>query len=264
MKKLSLIAICAAMFAACVSYKPVPRYIDSQKLPELALTGDSAKNIKVEIERTNAISGLPGKAVLAQKSQYVVPLPFVGFFGGKLLMKPGDTSLATPLYNNLETSLTNELATSLPENIPGNYELKVKVDSSNFALRYQRRGFVIWVFILQFGHKKEYCSPRDLSLSVSYELLNNGVSVKTGAFTKTSHSEEKVFSNTPLPHARPYDPMNPMDSPSSAAVRSQDAFAFGGIGGTISAGLNHAYLAYDDLIVEVSKQIASEVKGEVK
>ena len=264
MKKFTVLAVCTALFAACVSYKPVPRYIDKQKLPELAMSSDSAKSIKVEVERSSTIKGLPDKAVLLEKSQYVVPLPFVGFFGGKLLMQAGDTSLAAPLYDNLEAALSNELAIAMPENAKGNYVLKVKVDSSNFTLRYKRKGYVIWIGILQFGSKKEYCSPRDLSLSVSYELFNNGVSVKKGALTKTNHSDEKIFSNTPLPHAKPYDPLNPMDSPSKAAVRSQDAFAFGGIGGTITNGLDHAFLAYNDLIVEISKEIASDAKNATK
>jgi hypothetical protein len=95
-------------------------------------------------------------------------------------------------------------------------------------------------------------------------LLKDGVSVKKGSVTKSSHSDEKIKSTTPLPNAQPYDPGNPMDSPSKAMVRQQDAIAFGGVGGTILSGLVHVYAAYNELIVGVSKQIVADTKDAVK
>ena len=264
MKKVCLLLFMGALMSGCVFYGPVAGYMDTQKLPELSRTGDSLKNVQLEIARTSSITGIPDKGTLAEKSQYVVPLPFVGFFGGKLLMKPGDTSLVSPMYDNLDVSLRNEMAASFPKSMQGNYVLKVKVDSSSCAFRYKRKGYVVWIFFIQFGGKKEYCSPRDISLSVSYELLDNGVVVKKGAFTKTSHSDEKISAATPWPQAKPYDPTNPADSPSAAAVRQQGAFAFGGIGATLSKGLEHTFYAYNDLIVDVSKQIVAETKDSVK
>lgn len=263
MKKIFWALLGGLLLQGCVFYGPVARYMDTQKLPELSATGDPLNNVTIDIARNASVTGIPEKGKLVEKSQYVVPLPFVGFFGGHLLMKPGDSSLVSPLYDNLNTSLQNEITAGYPQNLQGHYVLKVNVDSSSFQFRYKRKGYVIWLFLM-FMHKKEYCDNRDLSISVSYDLLRDGVSVKKGSLTKTSHSDEKISSNTPMPEAKPYDPLNPMDSPSAAAVRQQDAFAFGGIGGTVDNGLQHGFYAYNDLIVEVSKQIVNDTKDVVK
>lgn len=81
MKKIFPVVLATALLAGCISYRPVPKVIDSQKLPALALV-DSPSEVKVVIDRTFAVVGLPDQTILTEKSQYVVPLPFVGFSEG--------------------------------------------------------------------------------------------------------------------------------------------------------------------------------------
>jgi hypothetical protein len=263
MKKTIAFFASVILLAGCTFYGGLGKQMDARTLPALAASTDSISKVSVEIEKTAAVEGIPMKGAVPKKSQYVVPLPFVGFFGANVVMKPGAPTLVSPLYANLETALKGEIQNSYPKGMNNNYVLKMKVDSSNFTFRYHKKGFMIWVFIVQFGKKKEWCSPSDLSLSVSYELLNNGVVVKKGAVTKVKHDTEKILSTTPIPNARPYNSFDPFDSPSKAMVRDQQQFAFGGSAGTIAHGLDYNLAQYNILIQDVAKQVIDETKTSV-
>lgn len=261
MKKIVLAGLTAAlMLSACTSYKNVGLWMDSQTLPAMTSVAKPGA-IAVTIESSPDLQGIPEKGTLAEKKGYLVPLPFVGFFGKNLLLKPGETTLQTPLEENLKTSLENELA-SKNLTLTENYTLKVTVDSSNFKFRYRNKGFVVWLFILQFGHKKEWCAPTDLSLSVTYELKKGETVVKKGSVTKTANSDEKITSSYQPGFADPYG-ANSGKSQSQRAVAGQYQFAFGGAIGTMQNGINYGFVEYNKLIVETSQEITNQVVPEL-
>jgi hypothetical protein len=262
MKKIapSLLAF-GMLLSSCTSYKNVGVWMDSQKLPALTSVG-SSESVMVSVQSESDIIGLPEKGLLADKSGYVVPLPFVGFFGKKLTLKPGETSLQDPLVENLKTAVENEL--NMAKLSPSEkYTLNIKVDSSNFKFRYNNKGYVVVVLIVTFGHKKEWCTPTDLGLSVSYELKQGDKVVQTGELNKSLHSDEKI---TATYQPGFYDPYFGDDtkSPSQHAVTTHYNFAFGGAISTMQNGLSYSYNQYNKLIVETAKDITGQVTPAIK
>lgn len=254
----------SALLAGCTSFGSLGKQMDSKTLPLfIAVREDSTSQVKIEIEKTTSITGIPELGCVPKKSQYVVPLPFVGFFGAKALLQPGEKTIVSPMYSNLEAAIKGEMEGSYPKNLKNKYTLKLKVDSSNFTFNYYKKGVVIWFFI-SIMHKKEYCSPSNMSITTSYELLENGITVKKNSVTKTKHSEEKIFSTTPIPAAKPYDMNDPFDTQAKASVRAQDQFAFGGAAGTIAHGFSYNLAQYNILIQDLAKQIIEETKASVK
>jgi hypothetical protein len=236
--------------------------MDTQQLPSMTSVAVPG-SVKVNVEHTEDVEGLPEKGTLAQKSGYLVPLPFVGFFGKNLLLKPGETSLESPMVENMKIAMENEIAAKNPA-LTETYQLNIKVDSSNFQFRYRNKGFVVWLLILQFGSKKEWCSPTDLSLSVSYELKKNDEVIKKGALTKTKHSDDKVTASSQPGFADPYGAGDPMKSPTQQAVGQQYAFAFGGAVNTMQNGLHNGFTLYNQLIQETAKQVTEEITPSLK
>ncbi|HEU4716848.1 MAG TPA: hypothetical protein VFU15_03400, partial [Bacteroidia bacterium] len=170
----------------------IPRSLDKQKIAPVRYESDTLRQVAVEVQRPDSIHGIPGKARLPHKSQYVVPLPFVGFFGANVLMSPGQPTL-DPLADNLNSALKHEISLNYPQTLNNKYTLKVKVDSSDFDIRYRKKGYLVVLFFVWFGSKKEYCTMDKLSLSASYELYDGDSLVKKGAVTKNNSSNEKIL-----------------------------------------------------------------------
>jgi hypothetical protein len=236
--------------------------MDTQKLPELTAAGTPA-SVTVTVETGDDLVGIADNGAITDKKGYLVPLPFVGFFGKKFNLKPGETSLKDPLQDNLKIAVENELnAKNLAS--AEKYTLNVKVDSSNFKFRYNNKGYVVVVLVVAIGGKKEWCTPTDLGLAVTYELKKGETVVKSGKVNKTSHSDERITASYQPGF---YDPYNAGDMTKSATQRevaSHYAFAFGGAISTMNNGLAYSFNEYNKLIVETAKEIAEDVAPSVK
>lgn len=262
MKKITLPLLAAGLlFTACTSYKNVGLWMDTQTLPTLT-SGAAPASVTVAVTTDEDVVGIPDKGLLADKSGYVVPLPFVGFFGKKLTLKPGETSLQDPMEANLKAAVENELnAKNLSP--ADKYTLNLKVDSSNFKFKYNNKGYIIVLLVITFGSKKESCTPTDLGLTVTYELKKGETVVKTGTVNKVTHSDEKITASYQPGFYDPYFG-DPTKSPTQRAVASQQAFAFGGAISTMQNGLAYGFNEYNKLIVETAKDITEQVSPSIK
>jgi hypothetical protein len=263
MKKITLTALVAGtLFYSCVSYKGVGQMMDGQTLPTLTSVSKPA-SVAVTVETGSDLMGVPDKGTIQKKSGYLVPLPFVGFFGKHLTLQPGETSLENSLQSNLATSLENELAAA-KLTLTEDYNLNVKVDSTNFNFKYNNKGYLVWIFIIQFGGKKEWCTPNNMAITTTYELKKGDVVVKKGTVTNSSQNTEKITATSQPGLADPYAPGDMNHSPTQQAVAGQYAFAFGGAASTISNGLNQGFTDYNKLIIDTSRDIVKQITPSLK
>jgi hypothetical protein len=263
MKKVTLAALATGMlFYSCVSYKGVGPMMDGQALPALTSVAKPS-SIVINVETGADLAGVPDNGTIQKKSGYLVPLPFVGFFGKHLTLQPGETSLESSLQSNLTTALENELAAA-KLTLSEEFKLNVKVDSTNFNFVYNNKGYVVWLFILQFGGKKEWCTPNNMAITTTYELVKGDKVVKKGTVTNNSKNTEKITSSSQPGFADPYGPANQNHSATQAAVAGQYQFAFGGAFGTINNGLNQGFADYNKLIVDTAKDIVKQISPSLK
>jgi hypothetical protein len=270
MKK-SLICLCLAVLVlgACGTKKLLTAGIASSKIPDITKTTVTIPNFKITVQDSK--EGIPTSDQLVKNTSYVVPLPFFAFYKQHYTCTPGQGAFAS-LAPGLEAIFSNEVKEAgFADDLKSSYNLKLKVEETNFKFEYMNKGTIIVLLILTIRNKNEYVAPMTCSMKVSYELSKDNAVIKKGTISKEEVVTSKISTGVPLPTGPTYK-KNPAYSPH--VYTGQPEYTYntrndyqqlqGGTYTEARHAMTYGYTVMFNLMSNASKDICSEIKSLVK